>query len=460
MLALPACTAEQPNIILAMADDQGWGDTAYNGHPALKTPTLDEMAASGLRFDRFYAAAPVCSPSRCSVLTGRHPNRFGCFTWGYALRAEEVTIAETLRDAGYRTGHFGKWHVGPVRAESPVSPGNSGFDEWLSSPNFYDLNPWMSRNGEAVKTQGEGSMVIVNAAAKFIRSAVQAKQPFLAVIWFGSPHAPHEALEEDLARYEDQPEQVGRFLSEISAMDRAMGYLRRHLRELGVTENTLLWYTSDNGALPVGSTGGLEGGKGDLWEGGIRVPGIIEWPSRITTPRTTDIPASTVDMYPTVLDVAGVEVPRERSLDGISLVPLIDGEMARRPKPLGFWVYPAQGRAVRSSELLQELAEEQRTGQPVRAGARLPFETGTLAKGHSADDLPGHAAWIDGDYKLHRMPDGEGFRFALFNLTIDPAETHDLVEQATSRASAMKAQLEAWQTSVTRSLNGDDYTNP
>ncbi|MPZ17838.1 MAG: sulfatase-like hydrolase/transferase [Luteitalea sp.] len=457
LLALPGCAAEQPNVILAMADDQGWGDTAYNGHSVLKTPTLDEMAASGLRFDRSYAAAPVCSPSRCSVLTGRHPNRFGCFTWGHDLRAEEVTIAEALREAGYRTGHFGKWHVGPVRTESPVSPGSSGFDAWLSSPNFYDLDPWMSDNGEAVKTQGEGSMVIVDAAVKFIHSAAQAKQPFLAVIWFGSPHVPHEALDEDLAQYRDQAEQMKPFLGEITAMDRAMGHLRQQLRALGVADNTLLWYTSDNGAIPVGSTGGLKGKKGDLWEGGIRVPGIIEWPSRITTHRTTDIPVSTVDIYPTVLDIAGVEAPRARLLDGISLAPLIDGEMAQRSKPLGFWVYPAQGRPVRSSELLQELAEEQRTGQPVRPDARLPLETRTPAKGDSADRLPGHAAWIDGDYKLHRIPDGEGFKSTLFNLKIDPAETHDLVEQETSRAKAMRAQLEAWQHSVTRSLNGEDY---
>jgi len=144
-LALSGCTAghrkqagaraNRPNIVLVMADDQGWGDTGYNGHDRLKTPTLDEMAASCLRFDRFYSAAPVCSPTRGSVLTGRHPNRYGCFSWGYTLRPQEVTIAEVLKTAGYRTGHFGKWHLGPVRADSPVSPGNSGFDEWLSSPN-------------------------------------------------------------------------------------------------------------------------------------------------------------------------------------------------------------------------------------------------------------------------------------------------------------------------------------
>ncbi len=114
--------AGRPNIILCMADDQGWGEMGYYGHPALKTPVFDEMAAKGLRFDRFYAGAPVCSPTRASVMTGRHPNRSGVFLWNYAIRPEEVTIAQVLKKAGYRTGHFGKWHLGPVKADSPVNP--------------------------------------------------------------------------------------------------------------------------------------------------------------------------------------------------------------------------------------------------------------------------------------------------------------------------------------------------
>ena len=133
--------SRKPNIVLCMADDQGWGDMAYNGHPILKTPNFDAMAASALRFDRFYAAAPVCSPTRGSVMTGRHPNRFGCFKWGYTLRPQEITIAEALKTAGYVTGHFGKWHLGSVRKGSPVNPGASGFDEWFSSPNFFDNDP-------------------------------------------------------------------------------------------------------------------------------------------------------------------------------------------------------------------------------------------------------------------------------------------------------------------------------
>ena len=126
------------------------------------------MAASGLRFDRFYASAPVCSPTRGSVMTGRHPNRFGCFSWGHTLRPQEITVAEALKKAGYRTGHFGKWHLGSVRTGSPVNPGNSGFDEWISAPNFFDNSPILSNQGRALQIQGESSMVVVDSAVDFI----------------------------------------------------------------------------------------------------------------------------------------------------------------------------------------------------------------------------------------------------------------------------------------------------
>ncbi len=156
---------KKPNFILCMADDQGWGDVGYQGHPVLKTPHLDAMAREGLRLDRFYAAAPVCSPTRGSVLTGRHPNRYGCFSWGHPLRVQEITIAEAMKKAGYVTGHFGKWHLGEVRADSPLCPGAKGFDRWLSTPNFYDLNPLMSDQGRVVRKQGDSSMIAAEARA-------------------------------------------------------------------------------------------------------------------------------------------------------------------------------------------------------------------------------------------------------------------------------------------------------
>lgn len=446
---------ERPNIVLCMADDQGWGDVGYYENPVLKTPVLDEMSRSGLRFDRFYAAAPVCSPTRGSVMTGRHPNRFGCFSWGHPLRPQEVTVAEVLRSAGYTTGHFGKWHLGEVRADSTVSPGASGFDEWLSTPNFYDNNPLMSDRGKVIEVRGEGSQVAVDAAIRFMRDATRRKKPFLAVVWFGSPHAPHEALDADRALYKDQPENMQHFYGELTAMDRAIGNLRKELRNLNIAENTLLWYNSDNGAIQEGSTGGLTGRKADLEEGGIRVPAIIEWPARIPKPRITTVPCGTVDIFPTLVELAGAKGKHQiMPLDGVSLVPVIDGKRNRREKPLGFWVYPEPGIRVSGEVLMAELLEEQTGKRPPRAAQPDP---GKSIKQYPLDARPGPSAWIDGDYKLHRKPNKEQVVYSLYNLAQDPKEAHDISTMQPERVAKMKAALEAWQASVARSLNGLDY---
>ncbi len=225
-LASQADRAARPNIVLVMADDQGWGDMAYNGHPHLVTPQFDKAAREGLRFDRFYAAAPVCSPTRASVMTGRTPNRMGVFKWGYPIRPQETTIAEVLRENGYRTGHFGKWHLGSVRNASPASPGANGFEVWASAPNFYENDPIFSFGGKAQQTRGESSMVTVRLALSFMKKAVADDRPFFSVVWFGSPHGPHQAVARDRAPYQKLPERDQHFLGEISGMDRAFGVLR------------------------------------------------------------------------------------------------------------------------------------------------------------------------------------------------------------------------------------------
>lgn len=448
-----------PNLILCMADDQGWGDMAFNGHPLLKTPHFDAMAAEALRLDRFYAAAPVCSPTRGSVMTGRHPNRFGCFSWGYPIRPQEITVAEALKTAGYVTGHFGKWHLGSVQAGSPVTPGACGFDEWFSAPNFFDNDPILSRQGKAVPMAGESSMVTVDAALEFIRRHADGPRPFLAVVWFGSPHAPHQALAEDRALYADQPAKRQHFLGEITAMDRAFGTLRGELRTLGLRDNTILWYCSDNGGLPgLGRTGG-RGNKGQLYEGGLRVPALLEWPARITAARTSAVPCNTTDIYPTLLDVAGVRMPGQPPLDGVSLVPLIAGTMVSRPQPMGFWVYPAQGISTPSAPWMKELLEAQRAGREPEDKARLFLAAGSLAKQYPEDAFQGHAAWLDWPWKLHRIRAKDGtLRHELYNLEADPGEQQDLSAQESARAKAMEARLGEWLVSVIRSLNGKDYS--
>lgn len=461
LAAAPASpTADTPNIVLAMADDQGWGDMAYNRRPLLKTPHFDEMAAAALRFDRFYAAAPVCSPTRGSVMTGRHPNRFACFRWGHSLRPQEITVAEALKQADYATGHFGKWHLGSVRAGSPVNPGASGFDEWFSAENFFDNDAILSDKGQAVQTDGESSMVTVDAALKFIRRCVSANRRFLAVVWFGSPHGPHRALEEDRQLYAGQPEALQHFYGEITAMDRAFGKLRNELKRLGIRQNTLLWYCSDNGALPkVGSSGGHRGKKGQVYEGGLLVPAILEWPARMKTPRTTEVRCNTSDIYPTLLDIVDVAASGQPPLDGVSLLPLIDGQLAERPRPMGFWNYPLPGRGVPSHEWMTELLADQQAGREPRFVERLLLDAGDVSKRYSETELPGHSAWLDGDWKLHRIADktGDKVKFELYHLGEDRAEEQDRYAQESDRAEKMKAALLDWQQSVVRSLNGADY---
>ena len=259
--------ATPPNVVLCMTDDQGWGDVGYNADKTgrgskVQTPNLDAMAAAGLRFDRFYSAAPVCSPTRGSCLTGRHPFRYGCFTWGYPLRPEEITLAQVIKPLGYATAHFGKWHLNgvsgpgkPIAGDDPLSPGRFGFDEWLSVSNYFDLDWTLSRRGTPETFKGDGSEYIVGEALKYMRQVSQQGKPFLAVIWFGNPNSPHRALPQDLEATGSE------YYGEILAIDRAMGRLRSELRQMGLAENTLLWFCSDNGADSGGSTGGLQIGR-------------------------------------------------------------------------------------------------------------------------------------------------------------------------------------------------------
>ena len=231
--------AEKPNIILVMADDQGWGQTSFNDHPILKTPNLDAMSMAGLRFDRFYAAAPNCSPTRASVLTGRTNLRTGVESHGFALRLQEKTLAQALQKAGYATAHFGKWHLNgmrgpgvPIFANDTHHPGVFGFDKWLSVTNFFDRNPLMSRQGEFESFTGDSSEIIVDEAIKFIAAQAEANQPSFTVIWFGTPHSPFMAAEEDAKPFSHLDKNSQDQHGELVAMDRSIGTLRNRLREL------------------------------------------------------------------------------------------------------------------------------------------------------------------------------------------------------------------------------------
>ncbi len=424
--AAPPPAPPRPNIILAMTDDQGWAQTGYASEGLLHTPTLDDMAAKGLRFDRFYAAHPVCSPTRASCLTGRHPNRCRCFSWSYDLPVEELSLAKVLKQAGYTTGHFGKWHLGGIpttggkatnrghwQHAKPPHPGNHGFEEWFSYWNFFDVDPpGFYHNGEAVgPLKGEGSIITVDRAIPWIRAAAGAGKPFFAVVWFGNPHAPHKAVAEDRRHYAKLPEKLQHYYGEISGVDRAMGKLRASLREAGVADSTMLWFTSDNGCRD-GLTGGLRGRKSQLWEGGVRVPGILEWPARVRKPARSAVPCSTMDYFPTTLDLLALRPDGLiEPIDGVSLMPLIDGRMAERPRPI-----PFEWRAGRNA-------------------------------------APTWATLTGNRFKLHR----QGGKVELYDLPADPGEKTNVAAGNPKVVAEMTAEMNAWQKSVTASLAGKDY---
>lgn len=444
--------AERPHIILVMADDQGWGDTGYNGHPLLKTPNLDAMAKAGLVFNRFYAAAPVCSPTRGSVLTGRHPIRIKIVDHGHYMRPQETTIAEALHDAGYVTGMFGKWHVGSAQKESPVCPGNSGFDEWVIGLNFFDLNPYLSRNGVVEQIKGAGSEITIDETIAFLRKHKDGGKPMFAIAWFPSPHTPHLEKPKGPAQYSGK--KGSGYFNEIAVLDLAFGRLRNELRTLGIERNTILWYCSDNGGLLEESSGG-RGKKKSIYEGGLRVPAILEWPAKIKHGQV-DVPATTSDMMPTLLSMVGVKAKKHFPLDGIDLTPIIEGKVSKRPS-IGFWYGLQGGQATWSDRILKAIMEAQKAGKPTPHPERLRKDIEQFPQ-FPEDRFVGHAAWLDWPFKLHRKQKKD-VSFELYDLEKDPMEKTNLIEDAKlqPQITRMKSELAKWQLSVTRSLNGKDY---
>ena len=481
---LTSLAAAPPNIILMMGDDHGWEETGYNGHPHVKTPVLDEMAGTGLKFERFYAAHSSCSPTRASFLTGRHPNRMGTFAPGWSLRPEETTIAHLLAKAGYHCMHLGKWHVGAVKAGSPVNPGAMGFHEWLSHDNFFEMDPSFSRNGGPPEVfKGESSEILIREAIAGIGRAQAANKPAFQVIWFGSPHEPYSGLPQDLALYDDLPAKYPKMVgltsnetggstrrpqgevlreryAEITAMDRAIGMLRKHLTEIGLRDNTLLFYCGDNGTSPESALGfPHRGAKGEIYEGGTLVPGVMEWPARIPEPRSTGFRASTSDLLPTLAAITGQPLP-DRPLDGIDLSPLIDGKLDARPSPIAFWEFGT--RRLMSTKpkpyidpALQEgttpLAKKGGNGKATRDFLNFHYPAINVA------DHIGPRAIIEGDHKLViREKKGET-SIELFDLKADPTEKSNLIDQQPELARKLQADLRNWQESVLKSLTGSDY---
>lgn len=475
-----------PNIVLFMGDDHGWDEVGYNGHPHVKTPVLDEMAAKGLRLDRFYSGHPSCSPTRGSFMTGRHPNRYGTFSPNWSIRPEEISIGHIMSKAGYASAHYGKWHLGPVKKDSPTSPGAMGFDEWLSHDNFFEMDPVLSRNGAAPEQfKGEGSQILVDEAVKFIEQSNKSEKPFFIVVWYGSPHEPYSGLPEDLAIYDDLPaeyanqkvkltsnktgERVERPLrevlkeryAEITAMDRSIGVLRNYLKDEGLKDNTLLMYCGDNGTPTSAARTGMtiRGQKGNVYEGGIRVPAVIEWPARIKSAGTTKMNSVTSDILPTLCALTGQDLP-QRTLDGISLVPMMDGEMDARPSPIFFWKFNSNKVFNEESEPYIDPSLQEGTvplikkmnGKYTRTFKNFKYPE------MSADHISGGRTIMDNQYKLVIAEDGgDESKVELFDRIIDPAEQNNLVSTQPEIAEKMQKKLYDWQQSVLNSLTGADY---
>jgi arylsulfatase A len=418
-----AQAAERPNIVIFLADDLGYGSVGYQGGKP-KTPNLDTLAKEAVRFTDFYTGSCNCSPSRASLLTGRSATRVGIYNWRpgrspMALRGSEVTLAELLRDAGYRTGVFGKWHLGEVMPrESVLTPADHGFEHSFVT----DLNAAPShrnpanfiRNGVAVgESQGYSCQLVVDEALRVLET-LKLGESFFHYIPFHEPHVPLASPEELVQGYPDATREDAVYYANIENIDRAIGRYLAALRTRGLSANTLVLFASDNGPARPGSSGGLRGQKETLYDGGIKVPALLAWPSRIPKPRTISEPVALVDVMPTLCEAAGVAAPADRVLDGMSFLPLLTGGKFTRAKPL-FWFYFNRdpGAALRSGDW--NLVARTTGFQP--AGHNFTPEMMELVRSRTFDT------------------------FELFNLKADPGQRNDVATQHPEKLAELKKQL-------------------
>jgi arylsulfatase A-like enzyme len=449
-----------PNILLLMCDDLGFGDTGFNGNTAIHTPHLDRLRQQGARFTRFYSGGPVCSPTRGTCLTGRHYARYG-ITHANAgrLPAQEITLARILKEKGYTTGHFGKWHLGtldpdysgkPNRdpAANYAPPWERDYDEsfateyavptWDPGRHFTDKtyersdSPWQSpyyENGVRVDEMllGCDSKLIADRTIAFLRSAVGEKKPFFSTIWFHAPHAPVEAGPEYLRMYQDHDNDEAHYYGVVTAMDEQVGRIMSALDDLAVTDDTVVWFCSDNG--PEGSedlgtngryrgvTGGLRGRKRSLYNGGVGVPALVRWPGTVPAGSEYGMPCSTLDYFPTIAELVGYTMPDARGIDGISLLALLDGRMTERPQPIPF-----------------RFVEKQ----------RAMFGSPTFGM-------------IDNDLKFLTNFSDDHAEDAVFDLRTDPYEKANVIESHRAFADTTRDNLRNLLAEFERSHYGGDY---
>lgn len=400
--------SDRPNIVFVMTDDQGYWDTGATGNPHIDTPNMNAIADQGLRLDRYYAA-PVCAPTRAGLMTGRYYLRTGLYNTrfgGDSMGLGEITVAELLHEAGYRTGLFGKWHLGKY---PEYQPQNRGFDEFFGHYHGhierYQFPDQVFHNGRPVEARGYVSDLFTDASIDFIRHAVNANQgPFFCALTYNAPHSPFlldtshfqqpegdKLLEKYLGR--GLPIREARIYSLVERVDQNIGRLLKTLDDLSIADDTLVVFTSDNGGVSKFWKGGMNGNKAGVYEGGVRAPCFVRWPTRITAGRKVQAQTSHVDWLPTFCELAGADVPSDRPIDGISLVPLLTGQVEQTHHPFVYHTWDryhpdANKRWSISDDRWKLLCQVRSDTSPSRSQWRLfdlladPGETVNVAKQH------------------------------------------------------------------------------
>jgi len=420
-------TQAAPNVVMLLSDDLGYQDIGCYGGP-VKTPALDGLAAKGVRFTDFYSGCAVCSPSRATLLTGRHHIRTGVYSWIFNatqrshLLERETTLAEVLKGAGYSTAHIGKWHLGmPTPQRAKPTPDAHGFDYWFATDNNAapsHRNPTnFIRNGEAVgPLEGYSCQLVVDEAITWLDQYRAKDAPFFLNIWFHEPHRRVAAPDDLVEAYGALTDEAAIYSGTIDNTDRAVARLLTKLREVDAPENTLIIYASDNGSYRADRVGNLRGKKGQNWDGGIRVPGIFYWPGTITEGQVEHTPAGLVDVLPTVCGLLGIEPPLDVHLDGSDISSLLTGQPKafRRHQPL-FWHLSKSRPIVAMRDGDYSLVAE----------PDFPL----------SEDNMFNEEWIP------RIKSGGYTGFKLYDLKNDPGQKHDLATEKPELLQQLKKRL-------------------
>lgn len=421
-----ACAA-QPNVVMLLADDLGFKDVGCYDGP-VRTPAIDGLAAGGTRFSDFYSGCAVCSPSRATLLTGRHHIRAGVYSWIHDasqnshLLEREITLAEILKDAGYATAHVGKWHLGlPTESRKKPTPDRHGFDYWFAtwnnaSPSHRNPNNFI-RNGKPVgQLKGYSCQLVVDEAITWLDNHRDTDAPFFLNVWFHEPHAPIAAPGEIVQEYGQPKDKAAVYSGTIDNTDRAIARLLKKLADIDDPENTLIIYASDNGSYRDDRTGVLRGRKGMNWEGGIRVPGIFHWPGKIPAGVVSPEPAGVVDILPTVCGLLGLQKPAGVHHDGSDLSPVLTGKASqfKRHQPL-YWHLQKSRPIVAIRDGNYSLV----------ADPDYELSTNNMFQ----------ESWIP------RIKQGGYTNFRLFDLNSDPSQTTDLAAKRPEILARMKKSL-------------------